>query len=232
MEDMTLCSPEHREVFERVWQRVMDGRSPEGSPVVVTSADVALRDVTGDMSCDHLTALAQQAAQETRQTAREGQQTGRNQPAQPLDRQGSDLRDAEEAAPCECTAQLRQQIMDALEGWQFYRHMARRTRGTSSRTLTGLAADHHRHARRLSAAYFLLTGLRYWPSEQLATPTIPSFWGALRQRHQMEQQMELSYTIAAEESADPTLPELYQELAAGCRDHCRQLRALLEQSCP
>jgi rubrerythrin len=132
----------------------------------------------------------------------------------------------------ESTARLRQQVLDALESWQMYRHLARRTRNTNARTLTAMAADQHRQARRLATAYFLLTGLRYWPSETLSTPAIPSFWGTLRQRHQAEQQAELSYRMAADEVTDPTLLELYQQLADGCRNRCRQLRSLLEQSCP
>lgn len=223
MEDMTLCSPEHQEVFQRVWQRVMEGRTGEGCPVEVTAAQLAVREVTGDMDCDYLKALAQaERAQDDRA------QAGPRAP------RPADLPVADEApVPCgECTCRLRQQIMDALEGWQFYRHLARRTRSGTARTLTALAGAHHKQARRLSAAYFLLTGLRYWPSEQLGAPVISSFWGALRQRHQAEQQMEQSYRMAAEDSEDPALRELYAQLADDCQAHCRQLRAMLEQSCP
>ena len=31
---------------------------------------------------------------------------------------------------------------------------------------------------------------------------------------------------------DPALSELYETLTEACRSHCRQLRMLLEQSCP
>ena len=103
--------------------------------------------------------------------------------------------------------------------------------GPAQAALSALAADQHRQARRLSAAYFLLSGLRYWPTESLPAPMIPSFWGALRQRHQAEQQSELSYRLAADDTDDSTLLELYDQLAEGCRNHCRQLRNLLEQNC-
>lgn len=228
MEDMTLCAPEHREVFQRVWRRVMEGRSPENCPVELTvetdhmgetrGEGRGVRDAgDGDMDCLRLAALAQAA-----------------EASPPRDSRGTDLPAAgeEPAPPDECTARLRQQVMDALEGWQFYRHLARRARGTPARTLTDLAADQHRQARRLSAAYFLLTGLRYWPSEQLSTPVISSFWGALRQRHQAERQTELACKLAAEDLDDATLRELYRDLEADCQSHCRQLRAMLEQSCP
>ena len=127
------------------------------------------------------------------------------------------------------TARLRRQVMEALEGWQFYRHLARRTRGTDARVLNSMAGELHRHARKLSAAYFLLTGLRYWPSELLSTPAIPSYWGALRTRHQAEQRQEMAYRVAADDWDDPDLLEVYKELIEACQQRCRQLRTLLEQ---
>ena len=72
------------------------------------------------------------------------------------------------------TARLRRQVMEALQGWQFYRYLARRARAGDARVLNGMAGELHRMARKLSAAYFLLTGLRYWPSELLSAPVIPS----------------------------------------------------------
>ena len=127
------------------------------------------------------------------------------------------------------TARLRHQVMEALEGWQFYRHLARRARGSDARVLNNLAGELHRQARKLSAAYFLLTGLRYWPSELLTTPAIASYWGALRLRHQAEQRQETAFRIAADDWDDPALLELHTELIDGCQRRCRQLRTLLEQ---
>ena len=129
----------------------------------------------------------------------------------------------------ERTARMRRHIMDALEGWQFYRHLARRARGTDARALNSLAGELHKHARKLSAAYFLLTGLRYWPTELLGAPAIPSYWGALRQRHQAEQRQETAFRLAADDWDDPDMLELYGELADACQQRCRRLRGLLEQ---
>lgn len=230
-DDMILRSPQEQEVFQRVWQRVMAGRSEGNSPIVPTPAPapnpgpvplptpaLPRRWVDGDMSCDYLEALS------------------KAMPVRPLpgDLSSGDLPTAglEDLPHGESTARLRQQTLEALEAWQFYRHLARRTRGNTARMLTALAADQHRLARKLATAYFLRSGVRYWPTEQLPAPAIPSFWGALRQRHQGEQQAELSYRMAADEADDSTLTELYEELMESCRGHCRQLRALLEQSCP
>ena len=127
------------------------------------------------------------------------------------------------------TARLRQHVMESLEGWQFYRHLSRRARGTEARVLNALAGEVHRQARKLSAAYFLLTGLRYWPSGTLAVPAIQSYWGALRQRHQAEQRQETAFRIAADDWDDPDMKELYAELIENCQKRSHQLRALLEQ---
>lgn len=209
MEDITLCSAEHREVFQRVWNRVMAGHPQTGCPV----------EVTGDLDCDTLEVLVG---------------ANRPEPRANPDTRGSDLPLAGMDFPAgdESTARLRQQVLEALEGWQLYRHLARRTRNSTARTLTNLAADQHRLARKLAAAYFLLTGVRYWPTETLPAPAIPSLWGTLRRQHQAERQAELSYRMAMDEVTDPTLRELYRDLMEGCQNHCRQLRALLEQSCP
>lgn len=205
-------SPEEQEVFQRVWQRVMGDRPAESSPIAVDAPTQSpQRWVDGDMSMDYLAALSKAIPDRTVQ---------RDIPV-------SDL--PAEPSNSEATARLRQQTLEALEAWQFYRHLARRTRGNAARALTNLAADQHQLARKLAAAYFLHSGVRYWPSEQLGTPAISSFWGALRQRHQAEQQAELAYRMAADEGEDR---ELYEGLMEACRNHCRQLRTLLEQSCP
>lgn len=218
-DDMMIRPPQEQEVFQRVWQRVMAGRTEENSPIETTlPAEQPRRWVDGDMSCDYLAILSKAIPDRTVNR----------------DVQNSDLPAAgmEDMPRGESTARLRQQTLEALEAWQFYRHLARRTRGNTARALTALAADQHQLARKLATAYFLHSGVRYWPTEQLPTPAISSFWGALRQRHQGEQQAELSYRMAADEAEDSTLTELYEELMESCRNHCRQLRTLLEQSCP
>ena len=128
------------------------------------------------------------------------------------------------------TARLRRQVMEALEGWQFYRYLARMAKAGDARVLNGMAGELHRIARKLSAAYFLLTGLRYWPSELLTAPAIPSYWGALRTRHQAEQRQEIGYQMSADDWDDPDMRELYAELIESGRHRSRQLRSLLEQN--
>lgn len=286
MEEMIPCSVKDREVFQRVWKRVMAGRSDADCPIQPIPGGWE-----GDLPCDCLEALIHQggeglppecehegtAAPPMEPQPSEERQCPSMEPEQPgaaehpmepepsIQSPQSGWQSVEEAPAPEPpsmdsvpeeglpeedgpdrgsdlprlweepqqaddrTARLRRHVMDALEGWQFYRHLARRARGTDARTLNSMAAEQHKEARKLSAAYFLLTGLRYWPSELLGTPDIPSYWGALRTRHQAEQRQENAYRMASDDWEDPDLLELYGELAGACQQRCRRLRSLLEQ---
>lgn len=279
MEDMIPCAVKDREVFQRVWQRVMAGRSDADSPIQPIPGGWE-----GDVPCGCLEALIRQGGegippeceQEGTAAPPQGQETPPEAVERPMEpempiqgpwsgwqsveetpapeppareepcgehagteglpeqdgpHRGSDLaRLWEEPQPADDrTARLRRHVMDALEGWQFYRHLAGRTRGMEARTLNSMAAEQHKEARKLSAAYFLLTGLRYWPSELLGAPAIPSYWGALRSRHQAEQRQENAYRMASDDWEDPDLLALYALLMEGCQRRCQQLRSLLEQ---
>ena len=175
MEDMIPCALKDQEVFQRVWQRVMAGRPEDSSPIRPGPSG------GGDVSCQCLKDLMRQDGEGLPQSCRsdgdaappeappmeeapapqppgppagdlppqEGNGWGGDLPALWEEPQGGDDR----------AARLRRHVMDALEGWQFYRHLARRARGTDARALNALAGELHKHARKLSAAYFLLTGL-------------------------------------------------------------------------
>ena len=293
MEDMIPCAVKDQEVFRRVWQRVMEGRDQESSPIRPGIPG----GWEGDVSCECLENLMRQGGNGLSSECEDQEQPVPPAPPQPPEEQHCPSQEPEtppEAAeqpmgpeptiqdvqsgwqsameapapeprapeePCgECggteglppengpdrgsdlprlweepqpaddrTARLRRHVMDALEGWQFYRHLAKRARGTDARMLNSIAAEQHKEARKLSAAYFLLTGLRYWPSELLGMPAIPSYWGALRTRHQAEQRQENAYRLASDDWEDPDLLALYEALVEGCRRRAHQLRSLLEQ---
>ena len=126
--------------------------------------------------------------------------------------------------------QLQEDILTALEGWQLYRHLARKVTGTSSRALSALASEKHRQARKLAAAYFLISGVRYWPTDRLEVPRTNSWLGTLRRRFAAEQQMDSRWRAASLDTQDACLADLYGELAEGCAAHAGVLRALLEQA--
>lgn len=123
---------------------------------------------------------------------------------------------------------LQQYIREELEGWQLYRQLARRIGGPHARTLTALAAEKLRCARRLAAVHFLIGGVRYWPADRLEVPRPGSWLGVLRERFGAEQRREHHYRAAACDTTDPCLRTLYCELAEECAAHGAALRAILE----
>ncbi|WP_297214071.1 rubrerythrin [uncultured Flavonifractor sp.] len=191
-----------REVFERVWRRVMPedrGDCPFTVPVSEPEAD----------------------------------QTG-GVPAVPV--QLMDLGQVEEGAGLTClgaaaapwSTALQGYIDDELSDWRCYQALARRTPGGGGRALAAVAADERRHAKKLSTAYFLISGVRYWPEQKAPQASAP-LHAALRDRFWAEQQGAAAYLAAAAETADPCLKELFTELAGEEEAHAWTVRSVLEQ---
>ncbi len=106
--------------------------------------------------------------------------------------------------------------------------LSRRASGSCARTLSALTRDHRSALRRLSAAYFLITGKRFSP--KCPALNLPSSLPlALRQQFVWEQQWEQKNNQAAQTTSDPCLRELYLELAQEGAFHTGCIRSLLEQ---
>lgn len=126
------------------------------------------------------------------------------------------------------SVQLEELMTLAKAGALTGRALARRSGGTCAKALSALAQDHQLAFRRLSAAYFLITGKRYAP--KCAVPALPSSLPlALRRQFVWEQQWEQKNDQAARAVSDPCLKELYLELAQEGAFHAGTIRSLLEQ---
>lgn len=127
-------------------------------------------------------------------------------------------------------AQLQEFIAHELADCRCYMALSRRTSGNPRQVLIGIAQDEKRHAKRLSTAYFLISGVEYWPDKPTApvaaTGPMPA---CIRQRFVAEQKGELAFRTAAERTCDPCLKELYLELAGDENNHSWLLRGLLER---
>ena len=124
--------------------------------------------------------------------------------------------------------QLEELMSLAPPGAAAPRALARRASGSYAKTLASLAADHRLAFRRLSAAYFLITGRRYTPKcAPISLP--PSLALALRQQFVWEQRWEQVNSQAAQATADPCLEALYSELAQEGALHAGVIRSILEQ---
>lgn len=98
-----------------------------------------------------------------------------------------------------------------------------------SRLPARLLADHRRAMRQLSAAHFLITGRRYRPGPGEPLPGSGSVEGALRQQFLWERRWVDALLRGAEETGDPTLRDLFRELAREGNLHLRSVREALER---
>ena len=211
-QDHLPCSCD-QEVFERVWRRVMPEDRPDcpftlgedaAAPPAIQPPAVALPAVV--------------------HTAPAGEQA----PSRPVVGEEHDV-PCLGASSAVYGAQLQRLIDRELADWRAYQALSRRAQGNSGRVLATIAADERRHAKRLSTAYFLISGVRYWPVERMAAHTSGTYPAILRARFCAEQKGECAYLAAAEETADPALRELFLELAGDENAHAWLLRGILEQ---
>lgn len=203
----------HQEVFQRVWRRVMQSAGQAGGEEDGGLAPISAAGEAG-------TAGGPPAAL--------GEQLS---PHRGLDFPGGGENARLGPGSAAYGEQLQRQIGDALASWQLYRHLARRSGGDGrGRMLSAMASEQHRAARRLAAAYFLISGVRFWPVDRLGAPDIPSYLGCIRRAYLAEQQREQAYALAGDDTADEALAQLYQELAQLSREHGERLRAILERS--
>lgn len=124
---------------------------------------------------------------------------------------------------------LREMIDGETEDWRTYQALARRAGSGATRQLSTMAADERRHAKRLSAAYFLITGERYQPQNTTGSRPAVDLMTGLREQFIQEQRGAAAYQGAAQETGDPCLRQLYQEIAREEQGHARMIRSLLEQ---
>lgn len=193
-------------VIERVWKRVMEGRE-EASPLALkeeTAPQGSLQTEEGDLGI---------------------------LPA-PMPRRQSDFptgavflgEGSLDGAPF-----LQEMIRRELTDMREYQALAKRTGGAQARVFQAMAQEEKTHAKRLSAAYFLISGVRYWPEGGKATPPM-SYLGTLRHRFGEEQRAMTDYLAGAEAISDPCLRQLFLELAREAWDHACKIRSLVENA--
>lgn len=205
-------------VFDRVWKRVMEQRM-ESSPVTWEAPQ-------GE---------AAGTARETEGLAEETEQRAPTALPTPHSPQGprGDFPQGNDGVlgqDClDCAPLLQELIRRELADCREYQTLARRAGGSPARVLTVLAGEKKHRAKRLSAAYFLISGVRYWP-EQEKCPPVTSYLGTLRRRFAQEQATMAAYLTGAEGTADPCLRQLFWELAEEGWDQACRIRLLVEQA--
>lgn len=122
-------------------------------------------------------------------------------------------------------AALQELVAECLAGAEIYRALARRSRRTGGE-LAALRDQKTAQARRLSAAYFIRSGVRYWPRP--AAPEGLGFLAALRERYLAEGRLHARLADLSR-TTEPDLAELYALLTQETAHMVRQVRIVIER---
>lgn len=148
-----------------------------------------------------------------------------------VDAQGTGLvepADADQPAqPAQSGAALQELVAECLTGAETYRALARRARRAGGE-LAALRDQKTAQAKRLSAAYFIRSGVRYWPQPDLEPEVGRSFFAALRERYLAEGRLRQRLEGLAQ-TADEELGELYTLLAQETAGMARRVRTVVER---
>ena len=137
-----------------------------------------------------------------------------------------------QADPC-CMGTAALESLEVLQGFireeladrRTYLFLARRAPTAEARQMfRAIASDEGRHARRLLAAVYLITGERYCPAICYPPLRCDGYCAALRERYHEEVCGGFNYRRASQETLDPCLQQL---LLAFSQDEYRHANAML-----
>lgn len=137
-----------------------------------------------------------------------------------------------QANPC-CMGTAALESLEVLQGFireeladrRTYLFLARRAPTAEARQVfRAIASDEGRHARRLLAAVYLITGERYCPAICYPPLRCDGYCAALRERYHEEVCGGFNYRRASQETLDPCLQQL---LLAFSQDEYRHANAML-----
>lgn len=142
-----------------------------------------------------------------------------------------------QADPC-CMGTAAAELLDVLTGFveeeladcRHYTAFARQAPPAARQILRRLAAEEAEHARRLMAAYYLITGKCYQPHISCDRVYIGPYCPALRERYHAEACGGFNYIRAADSTTDPCLIKLLTELSEQEYCHANVVMALLEKA--
>ncbi|MGI5962092.1 MAG: hypothetical protein ACOX7N_00080 [Lawsonibacter sp.] len=210
------------ETFRRVWARVMAGR--EESAITVNAPQTRSNSAAEVQPME--TPISRDQVARQSEGEREKILTPQREDQVPIAPQKAENSSATVAM--EVPEEWLRQLMDlAREGVSAGQILARRM-GGKGRMLGELTTDHRTALRRLGAAYFLQTGLRYIAPNPKLTRNGP-LDQALREQFLWEGRWEEACRSAAEKLSEVAECELCQELAQDAALHRRAIRRLLEQ---
>lgn len=229
---------EHKEIFERVWKRVMT-TSREDCPIAWGEEEAApvMAPAVPEKQAAALSEGTPPEVPPDTQTPEDPE--GAQPPSGVLpvpcqDHPQGDFPQEEDLgvlgrACLDWVPLLQELIRRCLGEQREYLRLSRRVGGNPGRSFAAMAREKQRQAKRLSAAYFLISGVKYWPQVEEPAPA-GSYLGALRRRFRQEQTDMAACLAGAEGCTDPSLSQLFQEIAKEDWDLASRIRTLVEQA--
>ena len=142
-----------------------------------------------------------------------------------------------ERNPC-CMGTEAAELLDVITGYieaalsdrRYLLALLRQAPSWARKPLRDMAADLQDQARRLMAAHYLITGQCYCPS--VSTERIyPGRWRpALRERYHAAACSGFNFARSAEDTMDPCLAKLFEEMSKESYRHAEELMGLLQRS--
>ena len=118
----------------------------------------------------------------------------------------------------------------ALSDRRYLLALVRQAPSWARQTLRDMAADLQSQARRLMTAYYLITGQRYRPSLSTERIYVGRWCPALRERYHAAACSGFNYARSAEDTMDPCLTKLFEEMSKQSYAHAETLMGLLQRS--
>nr|WP_325181818.1 ferritin-like domain-containing protein [uncultured Oscillibacter sp.] len=205
--------------YDRIWQRVAPNLEPYPGMSVQPAA--ARSEVSAAPAAPAASTLP--AAPET--------------PAVPVPAGSAAALPGAERNPC-CMGTEAAEMLNVISGYieaalsdrRYLLALARQAPSWARKDLRDMAADLQDQARRLMAAHYLITGQCYRPSVSTERIYVGRWCPALRERYHAAACSGLNYARSAEDSLDPCLTKLFEELSKQSYGHAETLMGLLQRS--
>ena len=139
--------------------------------------------------------------------------------------------------PC-CLGSAAMEMLEVLTGYieeeladqRYYTALLRRAPAWAQPVVQRLAEEEGRHAKRLMAVYYLITGKCYCPAIPCGCIRIEGWCPALRTRYHAEVCGAMNYARSADETTDVCLQRTFSELSQEEYRHADAISRLLERS--
>lgn len=125
-------------------------------------------------------------------------------------------------------SQLQQLILMELRFRLSLQALARRNRRYTT-LLNNLAGETLQQARQLAAAYYFITGSRYWPTNVVAETPNRDYAGEANRLYNRAREIDEAYRNAAERTRDRCLASLYNQLGDIKLSQAAQLREIMRR---